>query len=192
MIYEYLSIILGIIKIVIYKVLNFKKISFDSIPKINSNFKIAMKKNCKLTIGKNLRCRYNISFRIYNKGTVKIGNNCFFNDGCSINCQKHIQIGNNTICGQNVMFFDHDHDYKNNISDFKTDDIIIGNNVWIGANCIILKGTIIGDNTVIAAGSVVKGKISNNVLLYQERNTHTKIIKEGENEKENIIYNEHK
>lgn len=36
--------------------------------------------------------------------------------------------------------------------------IKIGNNVWISANAIILKGTIIGDNCVVGAGSVVKGK----------------------------------
>lgn len=177
MIFEYISLILGIIKIYIYKILNPKKIYFKGIPKLNASFKIAIKKKSKLFLGKGFRSRYNVSFRIYNKGKVTIGNNCFLNDGCSINCQDEITIGNNVICGQNVMLFDHDHDYKNDIDDFVTKRITIGNNVWIGANSIILKGVTIGDNVVIAAGSVVNKSINSNVIFYQKKESHEKSVK---------------
>ena len=136
---------------------------------MNCNFKIAMKKGTKMIVGKKLRTRNNVSFRIYNKGIVNIGNNCFFNDGCSINCQQNIKIGDNVIMGQNVMIFDHDHDYRNNINDFVRNDVVIGNNVWIGANVVILKGVIIGDNTVIAAGSIVNKDIPSNKMFYQKK-----------------------
>ena len=43
--------------------------------------------------------------------------------------------------------------------------IVIGNNVWIGLNAIILKGSVIGDNSVVTAGSVVKGVFPNNALI---------------------------
>ena len=52
---------------------------------------------------------------------------------------------------------------------FKTAPVVIGNNVWIGANAIILRGTTIGDNSVIAAGSVVKGNVPSNTLLVQKK-----------------------
>lgn len=42
--------------------------------------------------------------------------------------------------------------------------ITVGNNVWIGANCTILAGVIIGDNSVIGAGSVVTKSILENVV----------------------------
>lgn len=177
MIYEYISLLFGIFKIVLYKILNFNKIKFESIPMMNCNFKIAMKKGTKMIVGKKLRTRNNVSFRIYNKGIVNIGNNCFFNDGCSINCQQNIKIGDNVIMGQNVMIFDHDHDYRNNINDFVRNDVVIGNNVWIGANVVILKGVIIGDNTVIAAGSIVNKDIPSNKMFYQKKI----------NEKKNLI-----
>lgn len=177
MIYEYLSLLVGILKILLYKLLNIKKIYFKNIPKINSNFKIAIKKGSKLKIGKKFRARNNVSFRIYDKGTVKIGNNCFLNDNCQINCQKKITIGNNVIIGQNVLMFDHDHDYKNDINNFIREEIIIGNNVWIGTNCVILKGVKIGDNAVIAAGTIVKEDVPNNYLCYQERKQIVKKVK---------------
>ena len=137
MIYEYISLVFGIIKIYIYKLFNLKRIKLKKFPKMNKSFKIAIKRGAKLILGRNFRSRNNVSFRVYNNGVVKIGDNCFFNDGCSINCQKNIEIGNNVIFGQNVMLFDHDHDYKHDINKFITDDIKIGNNVWIGANCVI-------------------------------------------------------
>jgi acetyltransferase-like isoleucine patch superfamily enzyme len=47
-------------------------------------------------------------------------------------------------------------DERNSIG--KVDEVFIGKNVWIGSKVIILKGSKIGDNSIIAAGSVVTGK----------------------------------
>lgn len=174
MFYELLSVFFGTIKILIYKLIYFKRITFESLPKMNSSFKIAIKRNSKLELAKKFRCRNNISFRIYDGGKVKIGNDCFLNDGCSINCQKNIEIGNNVIFGQNVMIFDHDHDYKHDMNKFVKKPVKIGNNVWIGANVTILKGVTIGDNVVIAAGTIVNKNIDNNCIYYN--NINAKII----------------
>ena len=43
--------------------------------------------------------------------------------------------------------------------------VIIGDNVWIGANCIILPGVSIGENCVIGAGSVVSKSFDRNQLI---------------------------
>ncbi|MDO4534475.1 MAG: DapH/DapD/GlmU-related protein [Clostridium perfringens] len=43
--------------------------------------------------------------------------------------------------------------------------IIIGNNVWIGGNSTILPGVTIGDNSIIAAGSVVTSNVPKNVIV---------------------------
>ena len=47
----------------------------------------------------------------------------------------------------------------------KTAPVIIGNNVWIGMNATILKGVTIGDNSVVAAGSVVTKSVPANVVV---------------------------
>ena len=174
MIYEYVSLMFGILKLFLFKLLNFNRVKFIYVPKMNASFRIAIKKYSKIIFGKNFRARNNVSFRIYNKGIVKIGNDCFMNDGCSINCQKSIEIGNNVIFGQNVMLFDHDHDYKNNMNEFIRKNIKIGNNVWIGANSVILKGVTIGNDVVIGANTLINKDVPDNQIIYQEKTIKTK------------------
>ena len=90
------------------------------------------------------------------------------------------------MIGPNVMIFDHDHDYKaeGGISSgkVKIGDIEIGNNVWIGAGCIILRGSKIGDNCVIAAGTIVRENIMSSSLVYQKRETFKRLIYNEEKE----------
>jgi acetyltransferase-like isoleucine patch superfamily enzyme len=95
-----------------------------------------------------------------------------------VGCKKKIQIGDNTAIGPNVLIFDHNHDYLSD--DFRNnyicDDIIIGNNVWIGGGAIILAGSKIGDNSVIAAGTIVNTTIPSNTVYYNKRTGISKQI----------------
>lgn len=178
MIFDYFSIVIGILKFYIIKLIYIFRIKLDGIPKINCNFKIAIPKGTKLYIGKRFKARNNINIRNDYNGQIMIGNNVFLNDGVSLNCQKKIVIGDNVAIGHNTLIIDHDHDYKNNMKEFISEDISIGNNVWIGANVIILKGSIIPDNTVIAANTLVTKNIKfengKNNLVYDKKNNIVK------------------
>ncbi len=176
MLFEYISVLFGVGKILIYKLLYPYRIVFKGIPKMNHSFKIAIKRHSKLKIGKSFRSRNLVSFRVYNHGIVSVGNNCFFNDNCSINCRKKITIGHHVIFGQNVYIFDHDHDYKREMDNFICKEVKIGNDVWIGANCTILKGVKIGNHVVIGANTVVNKDIPDNMIVYQSKNTIIKGI----------------
>lgn len=71
-----------------------------------------------------------------------------------------VQIGNNVIIAQHVVISALNHNYEDIATcitnqGIRVDEIIIGNNVWIGANCSILPGVHIGDHVVVGAGSVV-------------------------------------
>lgn len=169
MLFDLISVIFGILKLFLFKILYPARISVAQIPKCNASIKLGIKKGSKLVIGKGFRSRNNVSIRVYNKGKVIIGNNFFINDNSSINCQTDIKIGNNVFFGQNVNVYDHDHDFANDMNNFICKNVEIGNNVWIGANSIILKGVKIGDNSVIAAGSVVTKDIPANTRFIQKR-----------------------
>lgn len=129
--------------------------------------KLSYGKNIKL--GKKFKCRPHISFWIVD-GNVEIGDDVFFNSGCSINCVKRIKIGSDCIFGENVKIYDHNHKFKDrdlvvNKQGLSTEDIIIGKNCWIGSNVLILKGARIGDNCVVGAGCIINKYIQDNTIV---------------------------
>ena len=80
-----------------------------------------------------------------------------------------ISIGDNVIFGPGVKIFSENHSFKLFEKVFRLQEeirnkVVIGNNVWIGSNSIILPGVTIEDNAVIAAGSVVNKNINNGTL----------------------------
>lgn len=114
--------------------------------------------------------RSNVIFNLSEQGILQIDKDVFINDGTKINVRELVHIGEGTIIGQNVLIYDHDHDYRSGDrrNKFITAPIIIGKNVWIGSGVIILKGVSIGDNSVIAAGSIVTKDVPNDVLYYNK------------------------
>ena len=111
-----------------------------------------------------------------NGGVINIGERLFCNRNVSINCRRSITIGNDCIFGENICFYDHDHGFNEGAlfrkQNYLLGDIVIGDNVWIGSNVTVLRGTEIGDNCVIAAGSIVKGSIEKDSLLLQKRESN--------------------
>ena len=128
-------------------------------------------KGASVVIGSYNQNREKMYIGVLNGGELNIGSHCFFNINSSITCAEKIVIGNNCKFGNNLVVIDHDHNYRANgiysgdNPEFISSPVIIGNDVWIGANVVILRGTEIGDNCVIAAGSVVKDIIPPNTLL---------------------------
>ena len=92
-----------------------------------------------------------------------------------------ITIGNNCLFGENVKIYDHDHIFNRqtaiNKQGFKCKEIKIGNNVWIGSNCTILKGVTIGDNSVIGAWTIVRSDIPSETVAYMDPMTSSYKIK---------------
>ena len=65
---------------------------------------------------------------------------------------------------------------KINRSGYVGGKIIIGNNVWIGANCVILKNVTIKDGSVIGAGTVVTKDVDSNELAISNKQVNLKSI----------------
>lgn len=114
----------------------------------NRGYHINMHSPCKLMADK--------------KGSqITIGRNCRIH-GTSIHAEKKILIGDRVLIAANTQIMDsngHETSFNQPVLRLsKRDepkDVIIGNDVWIGANVIVMKGTQIGDNVVIQAGSII-------------------------------------
>jgi acetyltransferase-like isoleucine patch superfamily enzyme len=75
-----------------------------------------------------------------------------------------VRIGEHTLCGQHCLITGESHQYADpsrpvGEQGFVTEPVVIEENVWIGANSVILPGVRIGRNSVIGAGSVVTKEI---------------------------------
>jgi len=118
---------------------------------------IRIRNNGRLNL-KNVKFRSG-NFIFCDGGELNIGDGCFFNRNCSINCVLNIKIGKNTIFGENVKIYDHNHDFSSeyivSLTQMSSDNISIGSNCWIGTNVIILKGVTITNNVIISAGSII-------------------------------------
>jgi acetyltransferase-like isoleucine patch superfamily enzyme len=91
-------------------------------------------------------------------GDVTIGEYSFI--GTSNVIIGPVIIGNRVMTAQNVVISGMNHSYKDvdlppTIQPVTTSQITIADNVWIGANCVIIPGISIGHHSVIGAGSVV-------------------------------------
>jgi acetyltransferase-like isoleucine patch superfamily enzyme len=132
----------------------------------NSDFKnsnTALAYRCKLVMGY--------------EGIIQIGENTQLN-GVSITAYKKVVIGRNCQIASATLITDTDFHpvdlierekqvsgLQYSLDSVAKQDVIIGDNVWIGWGAIILKGVEIGDNSIVAAGSVVLGKFPRNVII---------------------------
>ena len=94
---------------------------------------------------------------------IHLGKNVFINAGCKFQDQGGIYIGDGTFIGHNVILATLNHDLNpKSRGDMWPKPIHLGKKVWIGSGAIVLPGVTIGDNSVIAAGSVVSKDVPEN------------------------------
>lgn len=106
------------------------------------------------------------------------------------NPNVYIQANNGLIIGNNVGFgtgskvISANHSHTNHSEHSKSSPIIIGNNVFIGANSVLLPGVKIGNNVIIGAGSIVCKDICSNAIAV---GNPCKVVKENAPYQESII-----
>jgi acetyltransferase-like isoleucine patch superfamily enzyme len=121
--------------------------------------------NKNISVGKNFRVTYPCYLETENNGVIVIGNNFSSSQNVTIDASDkgRINIGDNVSFGMNTVLRSSNHDYIKN-KGHTPGFIGVGNHVWIGANCAVLKDVKIGSGSVIGAGSVVTKDIPENTV----------------------------
>jgi maltose O-acetyltransferase len=102
--------------------------------------------------------------KIMSPQNVTIGHDVLLNEGVKIGGQKGVTIGNFVMISYNVNIVSENHAYKNSLLPMKKQGyyggaIVIGDDVWIGANAVILPGVIIGRGAIVGANAVVSKNV---------------------------------
>lgn len=158
-------------------VLKIKRVEYDCTVKINGRIRIFGQG--KIEIGRNTRINSSLianplggmTYTLLctkSKGRITIGEHTGMSN-CAIVSQTHVQIGSRCKIGGDVKIYDTDFhsisfsERTNRETDIaKSKEIIIEDDVFIGAHSIILKGVHVGSGAVIGAGSVVTKNIPAN------------------------------
>jgi len=116
------------------------------------------------------KSRIHSTASIRNPKNVFVGENSHINHNCCVwaDNQSKIILGDNLLMGPGVKIFSANHGHELGIpmtyQKRVEADVIIGDNVWLGSNTIILSGVKIGSGTIVAAGSVVSKDLPENVI----------------------------
>lgn len=101
---------------------------------------------------------------------LKMGNNSAIGDFAHFGASGGIEIGDDVIMGSYISFHSENHNFNDTTKLIREQGVTskgikIGNNVWIGAKATFLDGSVVGNNSVIAAGAVVNGIFPDNVVI---------------------------
>lgn len=169
---RYIKASLGLAKLFFIKVFHPKQLTINGIVKMHPSTQIELLKSGKILLGGRCSIGKDVEVASVN-ANVTIGENVHIGDYSMIIGRCSIDIGKNTILGPHVYIYDHDHAIADSgmaIRDkYKTNPVVVGKNVWIGTNTVVLKGTTIGDGCIIGAGSVVSGTIPPFTKVIQKR-----------------------
>lgn len=113
-------------------------------------------------------CLYEFCYILNNHGNFSIGRNSHLGAFCYVNvCYGNVMIGEDVAVGPGTKIIAYSNYYhpEKKVTEVKiTGDILIKNNVFLGANCTILPGTIINENVIVGAGSLVEGELEANAI----------------------------
>jgi acetyltransferase-like isoleucine patch superfamily enzyme len=108
---------------------------------------------------------------------IVIGDRVCFSDGVHISSISSIAIGSHTLFGSRIYVSDHNHGIYRGESQSSPDEppahrslggggpVVIGENVWIGDNSVIIGPATIGRGAIVGANSVVRGVVSPNTIV---------------------------
>lgn len=120
-------------------------------------------------IGQELDVGFSLIPPFYTTGgeNIRVGRNVFINQNCTLYDLGGIDIADEVMIGPNVSLITSGHPIEPSLrrAGVTTAPIAIEKNVWIGAGATIIGGVTVGENSVVAAGSVVTKDVPRNTLV---------------------------
>lgn len=162
---RYWRIFRGLLRLLIEKIWNSKQLKLNGIKyyfgknaRVNTNGKGVCNLGTKTWVEDN--CYFSAS-----NAPIKIGFNNYFSSNCRVVAMAGISIGDNNLFGPNVVIVDHNHSFSDRgqlicKQGYTKSPIVIGSDVWLGANVVVSEGVSICDHVVVGANAVITKDIA--------------------------------
>lgn len=118
--------------------------------------------NSKMSIDGDSRINYGSTVHVNSNGELKIGS-MTTNVGINFQIRKKVSIGEDCMFGRNTTVFDtsfHPTGFSLDSMKVNTEEVKIGNHVWIGAYAFVMQGSDIGNGSIIGSKAYIRGKIT--------------------------------
>jgi len=173
-----IEVIWAFVYFCVLKLIHGKNFSCNYLNTLSPFAEISIARGAKVRIGKRVRIRSGAKIRVVKGAELSIGDNCYINHGCMIVAREQISIGNDVQFATHVIMYDHDHDFSVGLkkNKFKSSPIFIGDECWIATNSVILRGTKLGKQCVVGAGSIIKGHYEEAMRITQKGETNVQPI----------------
>ena len=104
------------------------------------------------------------------EGEVLIGQKTVLGQECTISAYRHVRIGEQCVVADRAMFIDFDHGVVEVERPIRHQgiymrDVDVGSNVWIGYGACVLRGTRVGDNSIVGTNAVVTKDVPANAVV---------------------------
>lgn len=134
--------------------------------RIGRGCRLFLDAQAQLVLGRGAEIDDATTIAIYGAGRIVLGDDSFVGHHCTLAARESIVIGARTLLAELVSVRDHDHVVGLSPSSPQNaiTPVQIGDDVWIGAKCTVIRGTRIGDRTVIGANAVARGELPADAL----------------------------
>lgn len=146
---------------------HYPKLKIEGRPLIGKRVRFILATGSKTSIGKGVMISDDVIIQAWSGAQITIGKKCFFNRTVSLIVHEKLEIGNEVMLGENVKVYDNEHVINGNKVErklFNTAPVIIRDNCWIANSAVVLKGTTMGPNTLVAALTMASGNLEANAM----------------------------
>lgn len=134
--------------------------------RIGSGCRLFLDPRARLVLGDGCEIDDGTTIAVYGSGVIELGQGAFVGHHSTLAARDSIRLGDGAFLAELVSVRDHDHEvgFPPSSGQMTVEPVAIGSGAWLGAKVTVVKGSSIGDETVVGANAVVRGELPSQTI----------------------------